>query len=65
LTSYLKEKVVAPVYKAEITALGDQPHSPFGTKFADKRRSLMDVLLRRSSDSANIIPLVLSQTVLC
>jgi hypothetical protein len=46
--SYLKEKVVAPVYKAEITAVGDPRHwlcntllsAKVGTIFADKRRLL-------------------------
>jgi hypothetical protein len=48
LRSYLKEKVVAPVKKTEITTVGDQTRwlrvtpliEKVGTNFADRRRSL-------------------------
>jgi hypothetical protein len=48
LRSYLEEKVAAPVYKTEITAVGDAPRwlrdtplsAKIGSNFADKRRSL-------------------------
>jgi hypothetical protein len=48
LRSYLKEKVAAPVYKAEITAVGDPPRwlpdtslsVKVGNNVANKRRSL-------------------------
>jgi hypothetical protein len=46
--SYLKEKVVAPVYKIEITALDDPPRwlrdthlsAKIGTNFANRRQTL-------------------------
>jgi hypothetical protein len=36
----MKEKVAAPVYKAENMATWDAVSSEVGTNFADKRRSL-------------------------
>jgi hypothetical protein len=56
MRSYVKEKVATPVYKTKITAVGDTSRWPrdtplsakFGNNFADKRRSLGQLVRSRT-----------------